>query len=85
MTVYNITRLRPHTAEAVATVLGVTKVELRYSDWLNGFGVHVKNSEERDKVSPMKRKSMAGVITRLFADVPMQEILKCPVVKRNKD
>lgn len=85
MTVFNVTRLKQDHANAIATVLGVTKVELRYSDWLNKFGVHVKNKEEREKVSPTRRKSMAGVVTKLFADVPMKSILECPVVKRSKD
>lgn len=79
MTVYNVTKLNPSVAKAVAKYLGVTTVQLTYSDWLIEFGVRVKDKSERNQVPKDKRERVKKYLMEKLGDD--LEVFKCPVMQ----
>ena len=84
MTVYNITKLSPGTAKAVAQYLGVGKVTLTYSEWLNKFGVKSKVKSEATSVPVSKRLIVDRYLNTKFGRTPLTELMSCPKIERSK-
>ena len=84
MTVFNITKLSPRTAKAVAQYLGVSKVTLTYSEWLNAFGVKSKVKSEATSVPKNKRLIVERYLNTKFGRTPLTELMSCPKIERRK-
>lgn len=84
MTVYNITKLSPNTAKAIAKYYGVDKVSLRYSDFLNTFGAVPKNKLEAPNISAHKRAIVKRYLNKKFRDIPDKVLKSYPRIETRK-
>ena len=84
MTVYNITNLSPSTAKAIAKYWGVSKVSLRYSEWLNQFGATSNIKSEVASVPKNKRLIVDRYLSTKFNRMPLRELMSCPKIERRK-
>ena len=84
MTVYNITNLSPSTAKAIAKYWGVSKVSLRYSEWLNKFGAKSNIKSEAASVPKNKRLIVDRYLSTKFNRMPLAELMSCPKIERRK-
>ena len=84
MTVYNITKLSPSTAKAIAKYWGVSKVSLRYSEWLNKFGATSNIKSEVASVPKNKRLIVDRYLNTKFNRMPLKELMSCPKIERSK-
>ena len=84
MTVYNITKLSPSTAKAIAKYWGVSKVSLRYSEWLNKFGATSNIKSEVTSVPKNKRLIVDRYLSTKFNRMPLKELMSCPRIERSK-
>ena len=84
MTVYNITKLSPSTAKAIAKYWGVSKVSLRYSEWLNKFGATSNIKSEVASVPKNKRLIVDRYLSIKFNRMPLKELMSCPKIERSK-
>ena len=84
MTVYNITKLSPSTAKAIAKYWGVSKVSLRYSEWLNKFGATSNIKSEVASVPKNKRSIVDRYLSTKFNRMPLKELMSCPRIERSK-
>ena len=80
MTVYNVTKINRGLATAVAKFLKVPKVELRYSEWMNEFGVWVKNKSKLASVSVSKHKLANRYVNTKLMATPANELASCPKI-----
>lgn len=80
MTVFNASRLNRGLATSVAKFLKVSKVEIRYSDWMNEFGVWIKNPLERTGVPKNKRELVNRYVYTKLARTSVDELARCPKV-----
>ena len=84
MTVYNITKLSPNTARAIAKYYGVNKVSLRYSDWGNKFGAVVINKIESKNIPVNKRLIVGKYLITKFGSISINILKSYPRIKRKK-
>ena len=84
MTVFNITKMYPGTAKAVAQYLGVGKVTLTYSDWLNKFGVKSNIKSKATSVPVNKRLIVNRYLNTKFGRTPFKTLMSCPKIERSK-
>ena len=84
MTVFNITKLSPGTAKVIAQYLGVGKVTLTYSDWLNKFGVRLNIKSEATSVPVSKRLIVNRYLNTKFGRTPLVGLMSCPKIERSK-
>lgn len=80
MTVYNITKLSPNLAKSIAQYLGVNKIIITYSDWLNQFGIRTSKGTN---ISATKREITLKHITNRFAQTDIKKLISCPKIKRS--
>ena len=84
MTVYNITKLSPNTAKAIAKYYGVDKVSLRYSDWGNKFGAVAINKVETKNISINKRLIVGKYLTTKFGNISINVLTSYPRIETKK-
>ena len=85
MTVYNITKLSPNTAKAIAKYYEVDKVSLRYSNWGNKFGAAVKDKADINKIPIAKRLVVQKYLNIKFGNMMSINVLKSySKIERNK-
>lgn len=84
MAVYNITKLSPSTAKAIAKYWGVSKVSLRYSEWLNKFGATSNIKSEVASVPKNKRLIVDRYLSTKFNRMPLKELMSCPKIERSR-
>ena len=84
MTVYNITKLSPSTAKAIAKYWGVNRVSLRYSEWLNKFGATSNIKSEAASGPENKRLIVDRYLNTKFNRTPLAELMSCPKIERRK-
>lgn len=82
MAVYNITKLNKSLAKSIAKYYGVSKVQLRYSDWFNQFGAYVKDEAEGASVPAIKRKVVSKYLMKVFGFTLIPDLKRCPVIIR---
>lgn len=83
MTVYNITKLNPKLAQAVAYYLDVPKVEIRYSDFSNTFGVYIKPRQAKYTVNPERYKIACKFVTKKLGQCYIKDLIQYPEVYKN--
>lgn len=81
MTVYNITKLSPNTAKAIAKYYGVNKVSLRYSDLFNMFSAIPL---EKSNISANKRLVVKKYLAIIFENIPIETLKSYPKIERKK-
>ena len=81
MTVYNITKLSPNTAKAIAKYYGVNKVSLRYSDLFNMFSAIPL---EKSNISVNKRLTVKKYLAIIFENIPIEILKSYPKIERKK-
>lgn len=79
MTVYNVTKLSPSTARAIAKYYKVDKVELRYSDWVNQFGAVVKRGNVYS-VDGQKRVIAHKYLMNTLGNMDINLLRQCPII-----
>ena len=84
MTIYNITKLSPNAAKAIAKYYGVEKVSLRYSDWGNKFGAVAKYKPDTSQIPIVKRLIVERYLTTKFANIPLNVLTSYPRIERKK-
>ena len=84
MTVYNITKLSPNTAKAIAKYYGVDKVSLRYSDWGNKFGAVVIDKIETKNIPVNKRLIVGKYLMTKFGNISIRVLNSYPKIERKK-
>ena len=78
MTVFNVTKATPTgVVNAVKTYLKSSRVQIMYSDWLNQFGVKIKEGE----FPPTEKlRIVEKYLMKTLGKVLTTELQKCPTV-----
>lgn len=80
MTVYNITNLIDfETLQTIKKYLNVNKLTLRYSDWLNDFGLYTKESYDQKK----KERCVKYLIKKYnLMNYKINTLTKYPIIRK---
>lgn len=80
MTVFNVTKLIDfETMQTIKKYLNVNKLTLRYSDWLNDFGLYTKESYDKKK----KERCVKYLIKKYnLMNCKINTLTKYPIIRK---
>lgn len=80
MAVYDVTKLIDfETMQTIKKYLGVNKLTLRYSDWLNNFGLYTKEKYNQKK----KERCFKYLIKKYnLMNYNMDTLTKYPIIRK---
>lgn len=80
MTVFNVTKLIDfETMQTIKKYLNVNKLTLRYSDWLNDFGLYTKENYDKKK----KERCVKYLIKKYnLMNCKINTLTKYPIIRK---